>query len=151
MAAGTGDLDAVVMRFNGGATVSYGYGIYIVRHGDVPAEGTEVVYADRVDVDELLVKWISPRVLEVSVAGGQVRHHQAVWEGSPTDSENRVHIRLKTAPRERPNPARDSTSPRMMRSSSSSTTTRGCLEQLVPVDRPGALAVRYFYDGMDEG
>jgi len=37
-----GDLDAVLVETNGGATTSFGYLVYVVPHGTKASEGTEV-------------------------------------------------------------------------------------------------------------
>jgi hypothetical protein len=37
-----GDLDAVLVETNGGATTSFGYFVYVVPHDGKPSEGTEV-------------------------------------------------------------------------------------------------------------
>jgi len=40
--SGAGDLEAVLVETNGGATTSFGYFVYVVPHGGMPSEGTEV-------------------------------------------------------------------------------------------------------------
>lgn len=41
-----GDLDAVLIETNGGATTSFGYLVYVVPHAEKPSDGTELVSLD---------------------------------------------------------------------------------------------------------
>jgi len=78
--SGAGDLDAVLVETNGGATTSFGYLLYVVPHGRKPSVHTEV-----------------------GMLYGAVRNDQAYganlkWEGSQLTVEYRDarHVELRT-------------------------------------------------------
>lgn len=84
VASPTGDLDAVLVRSNAGATTGFVFSVHIVRESGTPgAPADAVIGFDR--TDDVDLEWIDENRLRIRLTGGRILHRRAYWyrRGSP--------------------------------------------------------------------
>ncbi len=80
----TGDLEAVLVRSNAGATTGFVFSVHIVRNHGSPSEPNDAVIGfDR--TDDVDVEWIDDVHLRIRLTGGRILHRREYWPrpGSP--------------------------------------------------------------------
>jgi len=88
-------VDAVLVRINGGATTALTWNLYLVPAG-AKAEGRESFNADRMSGDSLAVSWKAPGVLEIAYPSGTIHHFTNSWRTSRVgDSTVQVELTLR--------------------------------------------------------
>lgn len=89
-------VDAVLVRTaGGGATVGYGYNIFIVPRGQSPGRGEERLVADH--LKNLTLLWQGPRQLEIRYDEARIFRFSNFWHSKDIDDFNYV-VELRLSP-----------------------------------------------------
>ena len=77
-------VEVVLVRTNAGATVAFGYELFIVPTGTNPKPGTELFRADH--VDNVKVRWLSAKLLQIEYDRARVFHFTNFWSSKDVDN-----------------------------------------------------------------
>jgi hypothetical protein len=86
-------VEAVWVQIGGGATTGFAYHLYIVRFGDKPQRGMQLLTADR--ISNLKMSWREPKRLEISYDSARSFNFFNFWHDREVDDYKYVvEIRL---------------------------------------------------------
>lgn len=83
-----GVVDAVTMRSNGSATVSYSYEVYIVPSGANPSAGYEIFTADH--TENMSLTWSRSKLLNIHYKHARIFRFTNFWEDQKVQNFNYV-------------------------------------------------------------
>ncbi len=90
-----GLVDAVLLRVNYHATVTYSYFVYIVEKGKSVKEGDHLFLGTH--MENLKISWIETKLLEIQYKEITIHHFENMWHSKNLDNYHYV-VELKLSP-----------------------------------------------------